>query len=54
VIQDFESRWSDPARRKALLDAARLVVQDPSLLGMSSHLLVIATRPPDRPNTIVT
>jgi len=54
VIQDFESRWSDPARRQALLDAARLVERDPSLLGMSSHLLMIATRPPDHPNTIVT
>jgi hypothetical protein len=47
MVQDFEARWSDPARRQALLDAARLVERDTSLLGMSSHLLMIATRPPD-------
>ena len=45
VIQDFETRWADPARRDAILDAARLVETEPTLMGMSSHLLVVARRP---------
>ena len=44
LVGDFEARWADAARRAAMLDAARLVEQEPSLLGASSHLLAVATR----------
>jgi SAM-dependent methyltransferase len=38
-------RWTDDPRRQALLDAARLVEEDPHLLAAASHLLVIAHKP---------
>lgn len=42
VVTNFTERWADPTRRAALLDAARLVEREPSLLGAASHLLVVA------------
>ena len=41
-VADLESRWDDPDRREALLRAARLVEQEPAMLGSSSHLLAVA------------
>lgn len=41
VVHDFPERWSDPARREALLRAARLIEQQPETLGASSHLLLV-------------
>jgi hypothetical protein len=37
---------ADPPDREVVLDAARVVEAEPSLLGLSSHLLTIALRPP--------
>ena len=37
--------WDDPDRRDAILFAARAVESEPSLLGASAHLLMVATRP---------
>jgi hypothetical protein len=34
--------WDDPQQRPHILRAARLVEQEPSLLGMSPHLLAVA------------
>jgi SAM-dependent methyltransferase len=34
--------WSDPLRREGILTAARAVEQDPTLLGVSAHLLLVA------------
>jgi 2-polyprenyl-3-methyl-5-hydroxy-6-metoxy-1,4-benzoquinol methylase len=44
IVHDFPERWSDPARREALLQAARLVEADSDLLAASSHLLLVARR----------
>ena len=44
LLTDFAERWSDPARRKAILDAAALIEDEPDLMGASSHLMAIATR----------
>ncbi len=38
-------RWEDPTRRESVLKAARAVEQEPTLLGLSPHLLVMARRP---------
>ena len=38
---------ADPADREAVLAAARAVEAEPSLLGLSSHLVTVAVRPPD-------
>jgi ubiquinone/menaquinone biosynthesis C-methylase UbiE len=38
-------RWDDPAVREAILYSARAVETEPSLLGASTHLLMVARRP---------
>jgi SAM-dependent methyltransferase len=45
LVGDFAERWVDPTRRQALLDAARLVETEPSMLGASSHLLAVGRAP---------
>lgn len=40
-----EDQWADPGRREQLLFAARAVEAEPSLAGLSSHLLAAAVRP---------
>jgi ubiquinone/menaquinone biosynthesis C-methylase UbiE len=37
-------RWSDPDVRAVLVDAARAVEAEPTLLGLSLHLLAVAVR----------
>jgi len=37
--------WQDPRQQDTLLRVARLVEQEPSLLGLSPHLLTVARRP---------
>lgn len=44
LFDDFAERWSDPARREALLEAARRIERVPELLGLSPHTLLIARR----------
>jgi hypothetical protein len=36
-------RWEDPVQRASVLAAARAVEREPSLLGLSAHLLAVAT-----------
>ena len=44
LATDLEGRMSDPARRAQLLDLIRSVEQEKTLLGVSSHFVVVATR----------
>ncbi len=44
LMPDLESRWSDGRERDLLLWAARVVEREPTLLGLSPHLLVVARR----------
>jgi hypothetical protein len=44
-LPDVADRWGDPAARETILNAARAVELEPSLLGLSAHLLIVATRP---------
>jgi hypothetical protein len=44
-MADLDPRLDDPARRDAVLDLARRVEQEPTLIGVSPHLLVVARRP---------
>lgn len=46
MLADFEERWADPRRRADMLRAAELVESEPSLLGLSNHLLAVAKKPP--------
>jgi hypothetical protein len=38
-------RWDDPEVREAILFAARAVENEPSVVGASGHLLMVARRP---------
>ena len=45
LLGDFEARWRDPERRDQLLDILRRLEREPSLLGVSAHLLAVAKTP---------
>lgn len=44
-LPDLEERWKVPAARDAVLDVARRCADVPEMLGVGSHLLLIASRP---------
>jgi 2-polyprenyl-3-methyl-5-hydroxy-6-metoxy-1,4-benzoquinol methylase len=44
-LPDLEERWADPAARAAVIDVARRCAAVPELLGIGSHLLLVASRP---------
>jgi ubiquinone/menaquinone biosynthesis C-methylase UbiE len=41
----MQEHWSDADRREQMLFAARAVESEPSLSGLSSHMLVVGTKP---------
>ncbi len=43
-LSDFDERWNDPALRHELMDVARRLESEPSIVGMSAHLLGIARK----------
>jgi hypothetical protein len=45
LLLDVEERMSQPARREDLLNVARLVETEPTVVGASAHLLVVASLP---------
>lgn len=44
-LLDLEERWASPAARDLVLDVARRLEAVPELLGMGSHLMLVARRP---------
>ncbi len=44
TVPDLAAWWSDASRRELLLAAIRAVEHEPSLLGLSSHILVVGER----------
>jgi ubiquinone/menaquinone biosynthesis C-methylase UbiE len=47
VSRDFAAWWSNDERRSRLLDAIRAVENEPSLFGVSAHLMVVARKMAD-------
>jgi ubiquinone/menaquinone biosynthesis C-methylase UbiE len=45
LLSDVAARLADPRRRADLLQVARLLESEPSVLGVSAHLLVVARMP---------
>jgi ubiquinone/menaquinone biosynthesis C-methylase UbiE len=45
LLPDFEERWADTALRQDILDVARALEAEPSVLGASAHLLGIGRKP---------
>jgi len=44
LLPDLERRWADGEERERLLEAARAVEREPTLLGIHPHLLAVARR----------
>jgi SAM-dependent methyltransferase len=44
LIPGFDEHWSDAGRRERMLAAVRAIEQEPSLLGVSAHLLGVARK----------
>lgn len=44
-LSDFDERWEDPRLRHDLMDVARRLEAEPSIVGASAHLLGIGRRP---------
>lgn len=45
LVNDFDTRWADPARRGVLLQAARLLESESEALGATSHLMAVSHAP---------
>jgi ubiquinone/menaquinone biosynthesis C-methylase UbiE len=44
LARDFDRLWNDPVQRERLLAAVRKVEHEPSLLGVTSHLMAIGRK----------
>ena len=44
-LPQLEAHWSDAAMRDVILDAARSTAHEPSLRGLSAHLVLVTHRP---------
>ncbi|HUS13629.1 MAG TPA: class I SAM-dependent methyltransferase [Chloroflexia bacterium] len=44
LLPDLDATWADAARREQLLEAIRWIEAEPSLLGMSSHVLAVGRK----------
>jgi ubiquinone/menaquinone biosynthesis C-methylase UbiE len=42
LLEDFDGRWADPRQRSDILRIAEAVETEPSLLGVSAHLLAVS------------
>jgi ubiquinone/menaquinone biosynthesis C-methylase UbiE len=45
ILPDFDARWNDAALRKDLLDVAKALESESSILGVSAHLLGVGRKP---------
>jgi len=44
ILSDFNKRWNDPRTREDLLRVARDLEQEPSMIGVSAHLLAVGAK----------
>ena len=44
LLQNFSHHWQDAGRRSRLLDAIRRIEDEPSLIGVSAHIITIARK----------
>lgn len=44
MVSDFESRWADAALRADIMNVARALESEPSIVGASAHLLAIGRK----------
>ncbi|MFL5552153.1 MAG: class I SAM-dependent methyltransferase [Gemmatimonadaceae bacterium] len=44
ILPDFVERWNDPERRAIILQIARALESEPSVVGCSAHLIVVGRK----------
>jgi ubiquinone/menaquinone biosynthesis C-methylase UbiE len=44
ILSDFDERWADARKREDLLRVARALESERSIVGLSAHLLAVATK----------
>ncbi len=44
MVSDFDARWADPTLRADLMDVARRLESETSVIGVSAHLLGIGRK----------
>jgi SAM-dependent methyltransferase len=44
MLPDLADRWNDPQRRDIVIEVARMLESEPSMLGCSAHLMVVARK----------
>jgi ubiquinone/menaquinone biosynthesis C-methylase UbiE len=44
ILPDFDERWADDALRRDMLDISRALEEEPSVVGLSAHLLGVARK----------
>jgi ubiquinone/menaquinone biosynthesis C-methylase UbiE len=49
MLTDFDERWADARKREDLLRVARALEGEASIVGLSAHLLAVATSTSDHP-----
>lgn len=45
ILPDLADRWNDPERREIVMQVARALEAEPSVLGCSAHLIVVGRKP---------
>jgi SAM-dependent methyltransferase len=45
ILPDLDERWKNKERREMLLQVARALESEPSILGCSAHLMVVGRKP---------
>jgi hypothetical protein len=44
-LQDLDEQWSDPVRKQRILEAVRWLENEPSVMGVTGHIITIASKP---------
>lgn len=44
ILGDIAERWEDPVRRHIVVDVARKLESEPSVIGMSAHLIAVGRK----------
>ena len=47
LLQNLEEQWADPNCRERLLTIARSLESEPSVIGVSAHVMAIARKTED-------
>jgi SAM-dependent methyltransferase len=50
LLGDFADRWNDAERREVILQVARKLESEPTVIGSSAHLIVVGRKPGSRPS----